>query len=162
MPGNQLCIAYYCSGHGITAFFKGTYGSSYFYAIGYGHATRVSAFTRHILAARTEKEGKHVVHIVSSTPKHIFDDVWDLGAKYRYAEIDPVIVQPIACVIFISLTRFFSEQLSQNSYRVDRRESLEVLKKFLANKKELLEHESQWLQEVKADCVFTDAAFLAW
>lgn len=37
-----------------------------------------------------------------------------------------------------------------------------MLKEFLANKKELLERESQWLQEINADCVLTDAAFLAW
>jgi len=107
MPGDQLCIAYYCSGHGIIAFFTLVPTAHCFCEIGYGHATRVSAFARYILAARTEKEGKHIVHIVSSTPQRIFDDVWDLGAKYRHAEIDPVIVQPVACVFFISLTILF-------------------------------------------------------
>lgn len=70
------------------------------YGTGYGHATRVSAFARHILTVRTEGEGRHIVHIVSSAPRHIFADALDLGAEYRHAEIDPVIVQPIAWVSF--------------------------------------------------------------
>lgn len=37
-----------------------------------------------------------------------------------------------------------------------------MLKKFLGNKKELLERECQWLQQINADCVLSDAAFLAW
>lgn len=77
---------------------------------GYGHATRVSAFARHLLSL----DVKPSVHIVSSAPQHVFADSIILGgaytswmlsdnphsdvnlALYRYAEIDPVIVQPLA------------------------------------------------------------------
>ena len=47
-------------------------------------------------------------------------------------------------------------------YRVDRRKSVEVLKKFLNKKDELLERERQWLLQIKAHCVLSDAAFLGW
>jgi len=67
-------FVYYCSGHG------------------YGHATRVSAFACHLLALKP----RQTVHIVSSAPKHVFADSVALGALYRYADIDPVIVQPLA------------------------------------------------------------------
>ena len=36
------------------------------------------------------------VHIISSAPKHMFDEAIASGALYRYKEIDPVIVQPLA------------------------------------------------------------------
>lgn len=49
-----------------------------------------------------------------------------------------------------------------NSYRVDRRKSVEVLKKFLDKKDELLGRERQWLLEVQAHGVLSDAAFLGW
>jgi hypothetical protein len=49
-----------------------------------------------------------------------------------------------------------------NSYRVDRRKSVEILKKFLDKKDELLERERQWLLEVQAHSVLSDAAFLGW
>ena len=62
--------------------------------IGYGHATRVSAFARFLLTAKGEQ--KPAVYIVSSAPQHVFSDSIACGAKYRYAEIDPVIVQPLA------------------------------------------------------------------
>lgn len=62
---------------------------------GYGHATRVSAFTRHLLSLGR----RHLtVHIVSSAPRHVFADSIACGALYRYADIDPVIVQPLAYV----------------------------------------------------------------
>ncbi|KAG8702289.1 hypothetical protein FRC08_003584, partial [Ceratobasidium sp. 394] len=69
-------IAYYCSGHG------------------YGHATRVSAFTTHLLQLGDHFE----VHIVSSAPAHIFSDCLKASehCHYRFAEIDPVVVQPLA------------------------------------------------------------------
>lgn len=71
-----LQIAYYVSGHG------------------YGHATRVSAFTSHLLTLR-DAPGVQV-HIVSTAPSHVFSDCIALGATYRYSEVDPVISQPVA------------------------------------------------------------------
>lgn len=114
-----LVFAYYCSGHG------------------YGHATRVSAFARHLI----DLDSRMTIHIVSSAPKHVFNDSISLGVLYRFAEIDPVIVQPVA-------------------YRVDRRRSVEALRSFLARKDSLLEQEKQWLVDIQADCVLSDAAFL--
>ncbi|KAF8199665.1 hypothetical protein BJ912DRAFT_949874 [Pholiota molesta] len=121
MARRPLCLAYYCSGHG------------------YGHATRVSAFARHLLSV--DEANRPVIYIVSSAPEHVFADSIACGARYRFAEIDPVIVQPLA-------------------YRVDRRKSVEILKKFLDKKDELLERERQWLLEVQAHSVLSDAAFL--
>ncbi|KAI0360209.1 hypothetical protein OH77DRAFT_911072 [Trametes cingulata] len=115
----RLTFVYYCSGHG------------------YGHATRVSAFASHLLRL----EPRPTVYIVSSAPKHVFSDSVALGALYRNANIDPVIVQPLA-------------------YRVDRRKSVEVLEKFLLEKDLKVAEESQWLRSIKADCVLSDAAFL--
>lgn len=112
-------LVYYCSGHG------------------YGHATRVSAFACHLLRL----DPPPTVHIVSSAPKHVFADSLALGAQYRNADIDPVIVQPLA-------------------YRVDRVKSVEVLKGFLAKAPQKIGDEAQWLRAVGADCVLSDAAFL--
>ncbi|KAF9000646.1 hypothetical protein BDQ17DRAFT_1205065, partial [Cyathus striatus] len=110
---------------------------------GYGHATRVSAFARHLLAAHPPgSPHRPTVHLVSSAPQHVFADSIAEGAVYRYAEIDPVIVQPLA-------------------YRVDRRKSVEVLTAFLAKKDALLERECQWLLHINATAVLSDAAFLA-
>ncbi|KAF9243460.1 hypothetical protein BU15DRAFT_42840 [Melanogaster broomeanus] len=114
-----LCFAYYCSGHG------------------YGHATRVSAFTRHLRGL----ESQPTIYIISSAPRHIFEDTINLGTIYRYAEIDPVIIQPVA-------------------YRVDRRKSIDVLRSFLLMKDTLVQQEKRWLLSIGADCVLTDAAFL--
>ncbi|KAL6302490.1 hypothetical protein BKA93DRAFT_886963 [Sparassis latifolia] len=116
---NVLTLAYYCSGHG------------------YGHATRVSAFACHLLCL----DPPPVIHIVSSAPKHVFSASIAKGALYRYAEIDPVIVQPLA-------------------YRVDRRKSVDVLESFLQQKDGKLLEESRWLLSIDADCVLSDAAFL--
>ncbi|KAI0749755.1 hypothetical protein C8Q80DRAFT_1232487 [Daedaleopsis nitida] len=115
----KLTFVYYCSGHG------------------YGHATRVSAFTRHLLGL----ERPPAVHIVSSAPKHVFADSIAVGALYRNANIDPVIVQPLA-------------------YRVDRQKSVHVLESFLANEDDKVWDEAQWLKSIRADCVLSDAAFL--
>ncbi|GJE96266.1 hypothetical protein PsYK624_124600 [Phanerochaete sordida] len=112
-------LVYYCSGHG------------------YGHATRVSAFTCHLLRLTPQP----TVYIVSSAPKHVFADSIALGALYRNANIDPVIVQPLA-------------------YRVDRVKSIEVLKDFLDKTPQKIEDEAQWLRVIGADCVLSDAAFL--
>ncbi|KAJ7707321.1 hypothetical protein B0H17DRAFT_1032391 [Mycena rosella] len=116
-----LTFAYYCSGHG------------------YGHATRVSALAGHLL--RLPEVDRPTVHIVSSAPKHVFMDSIVLGARYRNANIDPVIVQPLA-------------------YRVDRQQSVAVLKSFLEMKDAILETERKWLGEIHADCVLSDAAFI--
>ncbi|EIW57273.1 uncharacterized protein TRAVEDRAFT_168919 [Trametes versicolor FP-101664 SS1] len=116
---SSLIFVYYCSGHG------------------YGHATRVSAFASHLLRL----EPRPTIHIVSSAPKHVFSDSVALGALYRNANIDPVIVQPLA-------------------YRVDRQKSVKVLQKFLTEKEYKVAEESQWLRSIKADCVLSDAAFL--
>ncbi|KAI0671425.1 hypothetical protein C8Q78DRAFT_1153157 [Trametes maxima] len=115
----RLTFVYYCSGHG------------------YGHATRVSAFASHLL----NHHPRPIVHIVSSAPKHVFSDSVALGALYRNANIDPVIVQPLA-------------------YRVDRQKSVEVLRNFFHDKDRKVADESQWLRTVRADCVLSDAAFL--
>ncbi|KAJ7873157.1 hypothetical protein B0H13DRAFT_2058643 [Mycena leptocephala] len=111
----SVTFAYYCSGHG------------------YGHATRVSALAGHLL--RLPEPDRPTVHIVSSAPKHVFADSIVLGAVYRNANIDPVIVQPLA-------------------YRVDRQRSVAVLKSFLEKK------DVAWLREIHADCVLSDAAFV--
>ncbi|KAF8896121.1 hypothetical protein BD779DRAFT_562934 [Infundibulicybe gibba] len=118
---HPLCFAYYCSGHG------------------YGHATRVSAFACHLLSL--PESLRPIVHIVSSAPKHVFAQSIAEGASYRYAEIDPVIVQPLA-------------------YRVDRQKSVEVLKSFLARKESILDTEREWLVKTGVQCVLSDAAFL--
>ncbi|CDO74499.1 hypothetical protein BN946_scf184979.g54 [Trametes cinnabarina] len=115
----RLVFVYYCSGHG------------------YGHATRVSAFASHLLRLDIQP----TVYIVSSAPKHVFSDSVALGVLYRNANIDPVIVQPLA-------------------YRVDRRKSVEVLEHFLSEKDRKVADESQWLRSINADCVLSDAAFL--
>ncbi|EKM78647.1 hypothetical protein AGABI1DRAFT_128934 [Agaricus bisporus var. burnettii JB137-S8] len=118
---DTLVFAYYCSGHG------------------YGHATRVSAFARHLLSLPLTR--RLTVHIVSSAPRHVFADSIACGALYRFAEIDPVIVQPLA-------------------YRVDRQKSFQVLQEFLAKKDVMLDRERAWLRETGANCVLSDAAFL--
>ncbi|EJD06891.1 uncharacterized protein FOMMEDRAFT_131691 [Fomitiporia mediterranea MF3/22] len=117
---SPLSFAYYCSGHG------------------YGHATRVSAVAAHL----RQLQNAPTVHIVSSAPCHVFDLAISCGAHYRYAEIDPVIVQPLA-------------------YYVDRRKSVEILKSFLQKKERKIAEEVTWLKDNAIDCVLSDAAFLA-
>jgi hypothetical protein len=65
-----------------------------FVPLGFGHATRVSAFARHLLSLQES----HSVYIISSAPKHVFATAIALGAIYRNAEIDPIILQPLAFV----------------------------------------------------------------
>ncbi|KAF7966038.1 hypothetical protein HWV62_40441 [Athelia sp. TMB] len=103
----------------------------------FGHATRVSAFASHLLALAP----KPTIYLISSAPKYVFADSVAAGAVYRFSEIDPVIVQPLA-------------------YRVDRQKSVEVLRAFLGAKDAKLEEERAWLQEMGVDCVLSDAAFL--
>ncbi|TFK69693.1 hypothetical protein BDN72DRAFT_888220 [Pluteus cervinus] len=135
---NTLVFAYYCSGHG------------------YGHATRVSAFAAHLLSLNLQPNPSSLsshrpctlpkieIHIASSAPPHVFSTSLALGAQYRHAFIDPVIVQPLA-------------------YSVDRDQSVAGLMEFLEENraKEILDGEIRWLKdEIKADCVLSDAAFL--
>ncbi|KIK80291.1 hypothetical protein PAXRUDRAFT_833609 [Paxillus rubicundulus Ve08.2h10] len=115
----SLCFAYYCSGHG------------------YGHATRVSAFARHLKGL----ELRPTIYIISSAPQHVFEDSISVGVTYRYAEIDPVIIQPVA-------------------YRVDRQRSIHALRSFLSKKDIVVQQEKRWLLSIGADCILTDAAFL--
>lgn len=85
-------FAYYCSGHGESLRMPLLHSPNGY--LGYGHATRVSAFTCHLLNLPFER--RPTVYIVSSAPEHVFSDSIALGAHYRFAEIDPVIVQPLA------------------------------------------------------------------
>jgi hypothetical protein len=86
-----ICFAYYCSGHGVSAFYR--YLLMVTVVEGYGHATRVSALACHLLRFK----GNNVkIHIVSSAPRHVFADSIALGALYRFAHIDPIIIQPLA------------------------------------------------------------------
>jgi hypothetical protein len=62
--------------------------------LGFGHATRVSAFVRHLLSL----EESHRVYIISSAPKRVFSTAIAFGAIYRSADIDPIILQPLAFV----------------------------------------------------------------
>jgi predicted glycosyltransferase len=105
---------------------------------GFGHATRVSAIVEAILDVHPNFE----VFIVSTAPAHVFNCL-SRGAAYRYAEIDPVISQPVA-------------------YSVDRKRSFEVLRDFLDSRDQKLQEEFQWLRESHIDCVISDAVFLAW
>jgi hypothetical protein len=45
---------------------------------------------------------------------------------------------------------------------VDRQKSVDVLKAFLSQKATLLEREVKWLEEIGANAVLSDAAFLGW
>ena len=65
---------------------------------GYGHATRVSAVASYLCSQQKGAETP-VVIIVSSAPKKVFQEAIDSGARYRSADIDPVIVQPLASVL---------------------------------------------------------------
>lgn len=105
---------------------------------GFGHATRVSAVISAILDVAPATE----VCIVSTAPAHVFNCLAK-GATYRYAEVDPVISQPVA-------------------YSVDRRRSLEVLREFLKLRDDKLAEEIEWLNQRGVDCVVSDAVFLAW
>lgn len=106
--------------------------------LGFGHATRVSAIVEAILDLNTSIE----ICIVSTAPSYVFNCL-SKGAEYRYAEVDPVIVQPVA-------------------YAVDRKQSLEVLRGFLADRDSKLLEEASWLHQSRMDCVLSDAVFLAW
>ena len=61
---------YYCSGHGASCVDVREYRADGELTPGYGHATRVSAFARHLLSL----QHRPTVYIVSSAPKHVFAD----------------------------------------------------------------------------------------
>lgn len=94
MAAGVLCFAYYCSGHGKLSLRALANHDTYKKFSGYGHATRVSAFSRYLLSFPVGE--RPLVYIISSAPAHIFADSIQCGAQYRFAEIDPVIVQPLA------------------------------------------------------------------
>lgn len=48
------------------------------------------------------------------------------------------------------------------AYDVDRQKTLEVLQKFMDQRKATLEEEIKWLKEEKMDAVLSDATFLGW
>jgi len=95
-----------------------------------------------VTEALLEFDSSIEVCIVSTAPSHVFNCLRK-GATYRYAEVDPVIVQPVA-------------------YAVDRRQSLKVLNDFLAMREQKLAGEAQWLMDNHINCVLSDAVFLAW
>ncbi|KAF7981724.1 hypothetical protein HWV62_32321 [Athelia sp. TMB] len=99
----------------------------------------IVVFASHLLALAP----KPTIYIISSAPKYIFANSVAAGAIYRFSEIDPVIVQPLA-------------------YRVDRQQSVNVLRAFLDTKDAKLEEERAWLQEMGFDCVLSNTAFLGW
>ena len=45
---------------------------------------------------------------------------------------------------------------------MDRSKSVEVLRRFLDETPKKIEEEAEWLREIEADCVLSDAAFLGW
>lgn len=144
-----LRIAYYVSGHG------------------YGHATRVSAFTSHLLTLQDSVLHPVRVYIVSTAPSHVFAGCIALGAEYRYSEVDPVISQPVAYRYEFRRRAFASEAMmatepNRHWYSVDRKQSLEVMRTFLDQRDWKLAEEVEWLQQSAIDCVLSDAVFLAW
>jgi len=84
---------------------------------GFGHATRVSAFASHLLSLTPPP----TIYIVSSAPKHVFSDSIAMGALYRFAVIDPVIVQPLASVILLLYGYSFPELIESIGSQISRR-----------------------------------------
>ncbi|KAF9509805.1 hypothetical protein BS47DRAFT_129062 [Hydnum rufescens UP504] len=124
---DPLRLAYYCSGHG------------------FGHATRVTAISCHLLTLSKQSSTPSPpieIIVVSTAPSVVFSECLALGALYRYAEVDPVISQPVA-------------------YSVDRKRSLEVLRDFIKHREEKLAEEALWMRSERIDCVLSDAVFLA-
>ena len=63
---------------------------------------------------------------------------------------------------FSNLPEFASDRcFYAHRYHVDRQKSIRVLESFLSKKEQKVGEEAQWLREIKADCVLSDAAFLA-
>ena len=48
------------------------------------------------------------------------------------------------------------------SYHVDRKESVEVLRRFLDQEDQKIEEEVAWLRDNGVDCVLSDAAYMPW
>ena len=94
-----LCILLFWSRR--VSLLRGVLNVSSLILAGYGHATRVSAFACHLLKL-SGAERPVILYIVSSAPQHVFAQSIASGARYRHAEIDPVIVQPLACGILLS------------------------------------------------------------
>ena len=102
------------------------------------------------------------MYIISSAPKHVFATAIALGAIYRSVEIDPVILQPLAFVVSrITGSDIISNISCAPRYHVDRQKSIKVLESFMNKKEQKVEEETHWLREIKADCILSDAAFLA-
>ncbi|CAG8530628.1 5839_t:CDS:2 [Ambispora leptoticha] len=104
---------------------------------GFGHATRVVQVASEILALPR----RHKLYIVSNAPQFIFEGAISRGAKYRHALIDAGVKQPLA-------------------YTVDRDQTIDGLQAFMLRRREMVNRESSWLREVKADIVLSDAPFL--
>ncbi|KAF9416662.1 hypothetical protein BGZ94_010160 [Podila epigama] len=100
-----------------------------------------SAANGDILTRTKNDSARHTIYIVSDAPQFIFQDVIALGAIYRNAKVDAGVVQPLA-------------------YSVDRHQTIDGVKKFLARREEMIQTEVAWLAQVKADCVLADAPFL--
>ncbi len=168
----SLRLVYYCSGHGECFVFCGRIALTP--SIGYGHATRVSAFASHLL----QLPERPLIHIISSAPKHVFADSIALGGMVRSSH-------KLRRFLTLSKQRFTATPIStlslynrwracfvcpsrrsivdiSDSYRVDREKSRQVLKDFLDHTPTKLDEEAKWLREVGADCVLSDAAFLGW
>lgn len=56
----------------------------------------MSAFASSLLSL----DAKPAIHVVSSAPPHVFSECINQGAQYRNADVDPVIVQPLAFVFY--------------------------------------------------------------
>ncbi|KAG9307290.1 hypothetical protein G9A89_017118 [Geosiphon pyriformis] len=104
---------------------------------GFGHATRVVQIATKLLALPRH----HKLYIISNAPKFIFNSAISVGAIYRHALIDAGVNQPLA-------------------YTVDRCQTIKNLQTFLSKRQDLLDQEVNWLREVKADIVLSDAPFL--
>ncbi|KAG0173761.1 hypothetical protein DFQ28_011248 [Apophysomyces sp. BC1034] len=115
----SLTFCFYVSGHG------------------WGHATRANQIICDIL----KLPAQHQVYVISTASSFIFQGVIELGARYRHADIDAGVVQPLP-------------------YTVDRELTIHNLKQFLARRPVTLAAEINWLKQVQADCVVCDAPFL--
>ena len=96
---SPLIFAYYCSGHGKHFLLHFLFRKFIVSIVGYGHATRVCAVATYL----RQLHASPTVLIVSSAPQHVFSQAIPSGALYRHADIDPVIVQPLAYVIYYYL-----------------------------------------------------------
>ncbi|KAF9541543.1 hypothetical protein EC957_002979 [Mortierella hygrophila] len=103
--------------------------------------TRITTSTTTTATTTVTKRSRHKIYVVSDAPQFIFQDVIDLGAEYRNARVDAGVVQPLA-------------------YSVDRQKTIEGVKSFLARRDDMINFEVNWLKQVGAHCVLTDAPFL--